>query len=99
MVTVVTHEAAVDLARNARKHLKTSAAKPPNEIVIRPTALPSDHGFTFTIERAGELLFTTGNRVDLALRMLALGIENPLHLIDAAESWGVVDIHETAYRE
>ena len=53
-------------------------------------ALPSDDGFTFTLERAGELLFTTGNRVDLAEHMLRLGIDNPLQLVDAAERWGEV---------
>ena len=27
--------------------------------------------------------------------MLKLGIDNPLHLIDAARHWGMVDIRET----
>ncbi len=53
--------------------------------MIRLTAAASDHGFTFTLARDGELLFTTGNRVDLAGHMLGLGIDNPLQLIDAAE--------------
>ena len=62
--------------------------------MIRLTAAASDHGFTFTLVRDGELLFTTGNRVDLAEHMLGLGIDNPLHLIDAAERWGNVNIQE-----
>ena len=64
--------------------------------MIRLTALSSDHGFTFTLERDGELLFTTGNRIDLAEHMLGLGIDDPLHLIEAAARWGEVDIHEEA---
>ncbi len=62
--------------------------------MIRLTALASDHGFTFTLEQNGELLFTTGNRADLAEHMLGLGIDDPLELIGTAERWGVVDIRE-----
>ncbi len=36
--------------------------------MIRLMAAASDHGFMFTLERSSELLFTTGNRVDLAER-------------------------------
>ncbi len=58
------------------------------------SAAASDHGFTFTLARDGELLFTTGNPSDLAEHMIGLGIDDPLQLIEAAERWGKVDIHE-----
>ncbi len=62
--------------------------------MIRLDASASDHGFTFTLAREGALIFTTGNRAELAERMLALGIEKPGHLIEAAEHWGAVEIRE-----
>jgi hypothetical protein len=62
--------------------------------VIRLTARVSDHGYTYTLARDGELLVTTGNRADMADWMLAAGIESPMKLIEAAEHWEVVDIHE-----
>jgi hypothetical protein len=62
--------------------------------MIRLTASVSDHGSTFTLARDGVLIFTTGNRIDAAHRMLDIGISNPDYLIDAAEHWGVVEIRE-----
>ena len=62
--------------------------------MIRLTATASDHGFTFTLARDGALIFTTGNRVEAGQRMLAIDIDDPDQLIDAAERWGVVEIHE-----
>ena len=64
--------------------------------MIRLTATISDHGSTFTLARDGILIFTTGNRIDAAHRMLDVGIDHPDHLIDAAEQWGVVELREEA---
>ena len=62
--------------------------------LIRLVASPSDHGFIFTLARGSTLLLTTGNRHEAADRMLAMGIEVPDQLLDAAERWGVVEIWE-----
>jgi hypothetical protein len=67
--------------------------------MILLTAAVSDHGFTYTLAREGQLLLTTGNRLDAAEFMLQLSIDNPLQLIQAAEQWGAVDVHETALSE
>ena len=64
--------------------------------MIRLTATVSNRGSTFALARDGILVFTTGNRIDAAHRMLDIGIDYPDHLIDAAEQWGVVEIREEA---
>ncbi len=64
--------------------------------MIRLDASASDHGFTFTLAREGALIFTTGNRPEAADRMLALDIKEPDQLLNAAERWGVVEIHDEA---
>ena len=62
--------------------------------MIRLTARPYDDEFAFTISRDRHDLFTTIDPVRAAERMLELGIDNPLPLIDAARQWGVVEIWE-----
>jgi hypothetical protein len=62
--------------------------------MIRLTASASDHGFTFTLAREGTLVLTTGNRAEVATRLLALELSDPEPLIDAAEHWGIVEIRE-----
>jgi hypothetical protein len=61
---------------------------------VRVSARTSDHGFVYTLVKAGALVFTTGNRDELAERMASLGIEHPAQLIEAAEQWGVVELRE-----
>lgn len=60
----------------------------------RLTALRSDNRVAFTLSRDGGRLLSTTDQIELAERMLQLGIENPLCLIDAARQWGLVEIRE-----
>ena len=64
--------------------------------MIRLTAHLHGELFAFTVTRDDVGLFTTNDPVEAAERMLELGIGNPLHLIDAARQWGVVEIREDA---
>jgi hypothetical protein len=51
------------------------------------------------LSRGGEALLTTTEAIDVVGRLIELGIDNPLPLIDAAHQGGVVDIEETADRK
>jgi hypothetical protein len=62
--------------------------------VFRLVALRSDDRFAFILSREGSELFRCTDPVDMAERMLQHGIENPLHLIEAAKQWGTVEIRE-----
>jgi hypothetical protein len=62
--------------------------------MFRLTAEPADDRYAFTLSRGAQVLFTTIDPIEVAERMLALGIENPLHLVEAARQWGEVEIKE-----
>lgn len=62
--------------------------------MIRLTAEVAEDRYAFTLTRGDQVLFTSIDPIEAAERMLMLGIDNPLHLVDAARQWGVVEIKE-----
>lgn len=63
--------------------------------MIHLTASALNGDYTFTLTRGDdELLLISRDWTDVAERLLALGVDNPLPLIKAAEQWGAVDIRE-----
>ena len=66
--------------------------------MFRLTAEFAGENFTLKLFSDGAELFTTIDPVEAAEWMLRLGIENPLHLIDAARQWGVVEIRDNTKR-
>ena len=64
--------------------------------MFRLTAEFAGEHFTLKLFRDGAELFTTTDPIEAAEWMLNLGIENPLHLIDNARQWGVVEIRKPA---
>jgi hypothetical protein len=64
--------------------------------MLRLTATFDDNRFFYRLERNGAEVLSGTDPVELAEHMLKLGVENPLHLIEAAQTWGVVEIREPA---
>lgn len=62
--------------------------------MLRLTFMPSDFGYRFMLVRDGTTILNTADAIEVAERLLQLGIENPLHLIQAARQWGVVEIRQ-----
>jgi hypothetical protein len=62
--------------------------------MIRLTAEPADDHYAFTLSRGDQVLITSIDPIEVAERMLAVGIENPLYLVEAARQWGVVEVKE-----
>ena len=62
--------------------------------MFRLTAEYTDDHFDFVLHRDDAKVLVTGDPIDLALRMLYFGIDDPLRLIDAARQWGAVEIRD-----
>jgi hypothetical protein len=64
--------------------------------MLRLTATFDEDRFLYRLERNGVEVLTGTDPVELAEHMLKLGVETPLHLMEAAQTWGVVEIREAA---
>jgi hypothetical protein len=65
--------------------------------MLRLTATFDNDRFLYRLQRNSVEVLSGTDQVEVAERMVQLGVENPLRLIEAAQTWGVVEIREPAH--